>query len=230
MKDEILMPCTEWAEKLAARHPEDISPSDRTALNNHIASCKACAAVYTAYRTMEINVRALPTTSLPGLPYDRLRQNRSIMPPLFSLLEYFGLFSRGESQTATTRVHRTRRLTYIKPGLFYHASIACLVLILLAGVVGLSVSARTMAPKFSAVISSPTAFAAPSALSNAPSSRIRPINLLFMNLRRLCPGYFSLRVPQGGEPAQPQSPSDNPASRPAVAAASSWRSASHCRY
>ena len=34
MKDEILMPCPEWAEKLAARHPEDISPSDRTALNN----------------------------------------------------------------------------------------------------------------------------------------------------------------------------------------------------
>jgi hypothetical protein len=213
MKDEILMPCTKWAEKLAARHPEDISPSGRTALNNHIASCKACAAVYTAYRMMEINVGALPTTSLPGLSYDRLRRDRSIMPPLFSLLVYFGLFSRGESQTATTRVHPTRRLTYIKLGLFYHASIACLVLILLAGVVGLSISARTMAPKFSAVISSPTAFAAPSALSNAPSSRIRPINLLFLNLHRLCPDYFSPSSPQKVDSTQQQRQSGNLACR-----------------
>jgi hypothetical protein len=50
-------------------------------------------------------------------------------------------------------------------------------------------------------------------LSNTPSSRIRPINLLFLNLRRLCSGYFSLRVPQGGDPAQQQRPSDNPVCR-----------------
>src|SRR5690348_15545199 len=94
-----LMPCTEWAERLAARHPEDISPTDRIALNAHIASCEACAAVYAAYRGMEINVCTLPTTSLPCLPYDRLwRPERSTMPSLSNLLAYFGLFSPGESR------------------------------------------------------------------------------------------------------------------------------------
>src|SRR5438874_1799739 len=97
MNKKLAMPCTEWAEKLAARHPEDISPTDRIALKNHIASCEACAAVLAAYRAMEIHIHELPTTSLPSFPYEKLRQReRSSMS---SLLMYFGLFSRGESRT-----------------------------------------------------------------------------------------------------------------------------------
>src|SRR5690348_6091857 len=121
MNNKRLMPCTQWAERLAARHAEDISPADRIALNDHIASCEACAAVHAAYCAMEINVRALPATSLSGLPYDRLRrQEKFIIPSLSSLLAYFGLFSGGVSRTAAWLLS-LRRPTSIKQSLFYQA-------------------------------------------------------------------------------------------------------------
>src|SRR5438874_642295 len=190
MNKKLVMPCTEWAEKLAARHPEDILPTDRIALNHHIASCEACAAVHAAYRAMEINIRALPTTSLLGFPYERLRQRkRSIMPSMSSLLVYFGLFSRGEPRTRTPLLP-IRRSTYIKQSLFYHAIVACLALILIVGVVELSVSPRQTASEFSATISTPTTFAAIPPLDNSLSSKIRHINSLLLSLYRRCPDYF----------------------------------------
>src|SRR5437764_1043 len=159
MNNKLFMPCTEWSERLAARHPEDISPADRIALNNHIASCESCAAVHAAYRAMEINVRALPATSLPGLPHERLRQReKSVMPSMSSLLAYFGLFSRGESRT-TALLLPVRRPTYIKQSLFYLAIVACLSLIFIVGVLELSVSPRQMTSHSSPNISAPTTFA-----------------------------------------------------------------------
>ncbi len=211
MNNKRLMPCTAWAAKLAARHPEDISPTDRIALNDHIASCESCAAVYAAYCAMEINVRALPTTSLSGLPYDRLRQQeRSIIPSLSSLLAYFGILSRGVSRT-TAWLLPIRRPTSIKQILFYHASIACLTLILIVGVVELSVSPRHLASQLSAATSTPSALAATPPLDNSLSTKIRHINSLFLSLYRLCPNYFSLPAPDVD--LTQQSHSDNPACR-----------------
>jgi hypothetical protein len=203
------MPCTEWAEKLAARHPEDISPTDRIALNNHIASCEACAATHAAYRVMEINIRALPTTSLPGLPYERLRQReRSFIPSLSSLLVYFGLFSRNESPT-TPLLRPVQKPTSIKQHLFYQAIVACLALTFIVGVIGLSVSPRQMT---SAAISTPTAFAAAAPLDNSLSAKIRHINSLLLSLYRHCPDYLSLPDPKV-RLTQQQKQRDNPACR-----------------
>jgi hypothetical protein len=211
MNNNRLMPCTQWAEKLAARHPEDISPTDRIALNDHIASCEACSAVYAAYGAMEINVRALPTTSLPGLPYDRLRrQEKFIIPSLSSLLAYFGLLSRGVSRTGAWLLS-LRRSTSIKQSFFYHASIACLTLILIVGVVELSVSPRQMASQLSTAISTPSPLVATPPLDKSLPAKFRHINSLFLSLYRRCPNYFSLPAPDVD--LTQQSHSDNPACR-----------------
>lgn len=211
MNNKRLMPCTQWAEKLAARHPEDISPTDRIALNDHIASCEACSAVYAAYGAMEINVRALPTTSLPGLPYDRLRrQEKFIMPSLSSLLAYFGLLSRGLSRT-TAWLLPIRRPTSIKQSLFSHAIIAWLALILIMGVVELGAFPRHLAPQFSAAIRTPSALATTPSLDNSLPTKFRRINSLFLSLYRGCPNYFSLPAPDVD--LTQQSHSDNPACR-----------------
>ena len=47
------LPCPEWEEKLAALHPDDLSPADRQALNTHVASCERCTATLTDYHTLD---------------------------------------------------------------------------------------------------------------------------------------------------------------------------------
>lgn len=63
-------PCIDWAQKLSARHPDDLSPSDRIALHEHLALCRTCEEVHTAYNTMEAGIRSLlstkPTPVRPG--------------------------------------------------------------------------------------------------------------------------------------------------------------------
>lgn len=54
------VPCTVWAEKLAAAHPNDLSIAERTALNAHVAACPACAAVRNEYREMDARILGLP--------------------------------------------------------------------------------------------------------------------------------------------------------------------------
>jgi hypothetical protein len=211
MNNKRLMPCSQWAERLAARHAEDISLADRNALNDHIASCEACAAVHAAYCAMEINVRGLPTTSLPSLPYDRLRRQGSIIPSLSSRLAYFGILSRGVSRTLTLLLS-IRRLTSIKQSLFAHAIIAWLALILIVGVVELGVSPRHLASQFSAAIRTPTAIAATPPMDNSLSESFRHINSLFLSLHRRCPDYFPL-PPPAVDLTQQQSQRDNPACR-----------------
>ncbi len=59
-------PCQQWAERLAARHPSDLSPDEQRALRSHVAGCPACAAVLAEYRAMDAAILALPAVeSLP---------------------------------------------------------------------------------------------------------------------------------------------------------------------
>ena len=68
--------CAEWAEKLAATHPDDLSPSERVALERHVASCPACAAVRTEYQAIDALILDFPGVKpLPDLPI-RLPQPR----------------------------------------------------------------------------------------------------------------------------------------------------------
>src|SRR5947208_2005322 len=60
MKKSPVIPCATWAKELAAAHPDDLSPSERAALEAHIESCPACAAVRSSYREIDARIRALP--------------------------------------------------------------------------------------------------------------------------------------------------------------------------
>src|SRR5258708_318183 len=53
-------PCPLWAEKLATTHPADLSPAERAALNAHVTTCPACAAVLAEYRAMDRRILSLP--------------------------------------------------------------------------------------------------------------------------------------------------------------------------
>ncbi len=82
MIESIPMPCIDWVQKLAARHCDDLSPSDRHALKEHLASCQACARVHAAYNLMEAGIRGLPVIKpLPALSYQRPQVKRVTAAP-----------------------------------------------------------------------------------------------------------------------------------------------------
>lgn len=71
MNEPILTPCPEWEEKLAAFDLDDLSASEREALNSHLLSCSACAAALADYRRMDSLIDQALTSDLPlELPQD----------------------------------------------------------------------------------------------------------------------------------------------------------------
>jgi hypothetical protein len=73
-------PCSDWVQKLSARHLDDLSLSDRNALNEHLALCQACCEVHAAYKTLEAVIRNLPMSKpVPALSYQHSRQERSAL-------------------------------------------------------------------------------------------------------------------------------------------------------
>ncbi len=73
-------PCSNWVQKLAARHPDDLSVSDRIALNEHLALCQACCEVHAAYKTMEAAIRNLPMCKpVPVFSYQHSQHERKVI-------------------------------------------------------------------------------------------------------------------------------------------------------
>ncbi len=52
------MPCPEWEENLAALYAADLSSLEQKALNAHLASCQACAAVLADYQNVDALIRS----------------------------------------------------------------------------------------------------------------------------------------------------------------------------
>ncbi len=52
-------PCSDWVLKLSARHADDLSPTERIALKEHLTMCKTCCEVHNAYQTMDAGIRSL---------------------------------------------------------------------------------------------------------------------------------------------------------------------------
>src|ERR1700680_607084 len=77
-KDTTRLPCTDWAQKLAARCQDDLSPIDSRALHEHLALCGACNEVYAAYRTLEAGIRSVtmkrPIPVFSYEPFQSLRK------------------------------------------------------------------------------------------------------------------------------------------------------------
>jgi LuxR family glucitol operon transcriptional activator len=57
MEDNMLAPCVNWQEKLAALHQDDLSPDDHEALNAHMAGCPGCKATFADYKKMDSKIR-----------------------------------------------------------------------------------------------------------------------------------------------------------------------------
>lgn len=69
MNSAELKPCSFWAEKLAAGHPDDLSLIEQLALQTHLASCPACSAVRAEYEAFWCELERLPAIEpRPGLP------------------------------------------------------------------------------------------------------------------------------------------------------------------
>jgi len=74
MKNSMCMPCTDWVEKLAIRNSDDLSYSQRVALNEHLASCSACASSHSAHQAIAGRICSLPAVEpLASLPYELLQ-------------------------------------------------------------------------------------------------------------------------------------------------------------
>src|SRR5436305_2616807 len=71
MNQPMPTPCPEWQEKLAAINLDDLSASEREALNLHLQSCSACAAVFADYQRLDLLIDQALTSDLPlELPED----------------------------------------------------------------------------------------------------------------------------------------------------------------
>lgn len=55
-----LQTCSHWEGMIAARHPQDLTPTERASLNAHMATCASCAATALAYERMQQSIQALP--------------------------------------------------------------------------------------------------------------------------------------------------------------------------
>jgi hypothetical protein len=94
MNHLLYTPCAEWKEQLAATHPDDLSPSDRAALERHVATCSACAAVRAEYHIIDaLILDSAGVEPLPDLPTwllqprkEQARLNDSHAPVLLSSL------------------------------------------------------------------------------------------------------------------------------------------------
>lgn len=88
MIDSTSLPCTDWVQKLAARHQEDLSLADRQALNEHLASCRACNEVHASYKSLEAGIHGLTiVTSIPEFSYSSPQSKRNLpeFSPVLSL-------------------------------------------------------------------------------------------------------------------------------------------------
>src|SRR5437764_302383 len=73
MNNSMLVPCVNWAEKLAVSNPDDLSYSQRVALNEHLASCSACATAHAIHQVIRMRISSLPPVEpLANLPYELL--------------------------------------------------------------------------------------------------------------------------------------------------------------
>ena len=52
--------CPQWAARLAALHPGDLTSEERAALQQHISACSTCAAVYAQYQQVDAHILSLP--------------------------------------------------------------------------------------------------------------------------------------------------------------------------
>lgn len=61
MKETFTTPCSSWREKLAATHPDDLTPMAYKQLQAHMATCATCTAIRAEYEAMGNAISQLPS-------------------------------------------------------------------------------------------------------------------------------------------------------------------------
>jgi hypothetical protein len=143
MKIAMPGPCAEWAEMLAVVSPADLSPAAQTALEAHLATCPACAAVKADYRRMDARIRALPAVRpLDGLPpallqlwaeEDQRRHESDRVIPLWSTED--GMRTREEinvSKPAPNPQPQNRQMRRLVSGLSAIAAVVVIAIVVTA--------------------------------------------------------------------------------------------------
>ena len=93
MIDSIPMPCSDWLQKLASKHQDDLPPADRRALDSHLASCPACHEVYAVYMKLGTRMRSLTSDKpVPEFSFElrQTKQKPSQDQPVQPLQSLFG--------------------------------------------------------------------------------------------------------------------------------------------
>jgi anti-sigma factor RsiW len=71
MNEPMPTPCPEWEEKLAGLDLDELSASEREALNLHLLTCTACAAALADYQKIDLLIDQAFSSDLPlELPKD----------------------------------------------------------------------------------------------------------------------------------------------------------------
>src|SRR5579885_682020 len=124
-------PCAAWAEKLALRR-EDLSPSDREALDAHLAHCTICQQAQEDYHFLDAMLRALPPPSVKPLPRLSLlleaRELTDVPLPELKGVDAERLPRRSNQPHASRSAARGRSRK-----LFPILAVACILLLFLAG-------------------------------------------------------------------------------------------------
>ncbi len=98
MKNTYQKPCTSWAEQLAATSQQDLTETERVMLDQHVASCPACAAARFAYTQMDSDLVTMPPI-VPHLIYAEQLPARNTPLPSAALTP-------GEKPVPSRRVER----------------------------------------------------------------------------------------------------------------------------
>ncbi len=143
MRKLMTQPCDEWAEMLAVGTAAELSSAARAALQAHLATCAACAAVKADYLRMDAHIRALPAARpLDGLPpallqlwaeENRRRYSRGRLFPSWSTEDDMRLREdTGVSTPAPTPQHQNRHVRRLVSGISAVAAVVVTAIIVTA--------------------------------------------------------------------------------------------------
>jgi hypothetical protein len=120
MKNLMPRPCPQWEKQLATCHADDLAPSERAALAQHLLSCSACRATLDAYGEMDQAIRSLP----PVLPLASLPEQ------VMQLHEEQGSVHTGQKAGLDeTGRHKTRRSSAVGRALRVMELIAAVIMV-----------------------------------------------------------------------------------------------------
>ncbi len=105
-------PCAKWSEQLAASAEKDLTAEERALLEEHVASCPACAATHAAYQQMDSALVSMPLIEPRSIYAEQLPEWEGILSSdlLAGILESTPE-RRGERRlkASTTRTRATRK-------------------------------------------------------------------------------------------------------------------------